>query len=63
MPAENTEIDAHKSHVRRRITCEYLAFPDGKHDDQIDRPVSELAYQIRGYKYVYLILLSKPRAA
>jgi len=27
MPGESTEIDAHKSHVRRRISCEYVAFP------------------------------------
>src|SRR6516164_8710598 len=25
--AESTEIDAHKSHVRSRISCEYVAFP------------------------------------
>jgi len=43
MPAESTAIDAHKSHGRSRIFCEYVAFPDGKHDDQIDAPVSELA--------------------
>jgi len=39
MPAESTEIDAHNSHVRRRITCEYVAFLGGKHDNQTDARV------------------------
>src|SRR6516225_3598045 len=37
--AESTEIDAHKSHVRSRITCEYVAFPGGKHDNHTDARV------------------------
>jgi hypothetical protein len=44
MPAESTEIDAHNSHVRRRITCDTSHFSVA---NTTIKPMHELAYNLK----------------